>query len=76
MSSVTISAPDGLGAKIESRARAAGYSSKEDYLVDLVRADCEQAELDAVLESRVDGPSAPFENDWKERARNAARRRE
>ena len=76
MSSVTISLPEVLQAKIESRARAAGFDSKEDYLLDLVRADCEQAELDVILESRLDGLSAPLENDWKQRVRDAAHRRE
>src|SRR5687768_7128326 len=70
MSSVTISVPEALLAKIETRARAAGYTSKEDYLWDLVRADSEQAERDAVLASRVDGPSAPLEHDWKQRVRD------
>ena len=75
MSSLTISLPDVLRAKIETRARAGGFGSKEDYLLDLVRADCEQAELDAILESRVEGPSAPLEKDWKQRVREVAQRR-
>ena len=60
--------------KIERRASAAGFASKEDYLVELVRADCEQSDLDLVLEQRLGGPFAPLESDWKQQVRSAAQR--
>jgi hypothetical protein len=39
----------------------------------LVRADCEQAEVESVLVEHCDGPFAPLESDWKERVRNPAK---
>jgi hypothetical protein len=75
MSEVTISLPAGLDATLKMRANAAGFSSKEDYLVALVQADCERAELDPVLETRLEGPFEPLEADWKQRVREAARNR-
>nr|MBA2430537.1 ribbon-helix-helix protein, CopG family [Chthoniobacterales bacterium] len=48
MSVVTISLSDSIAATLESRARAAGFPSKEDYLLALVRADCEQTELESL----------------------------
>lgn len=72
MTQVMISLPDGLNAELERRAKSGGFESKEDYLVDLVRTHCEQAELESVLESRLNGPFVPLEADWKQRVRDAA----
>lgn len=71
MSKVTISLPDALNATLETRANAAGFATKEDYLLALVEADCERAEIEPVLESRADGPFEPLESDWKQRVRDA-----
>ena len=73
MNVVTVSLPDALDAQIESRSKAGGFRSKEEYMLALVRADCEQAEVESVLGERWDGPFAPLEPDWKERVRNAAK---
>ena len=75
MSHITVSVPEGLAAEIEKRAKAAGFGSKEDYLLELVRADCEQSQLERTLEARVDGPFTPLEADWMDRVRDAAQRR-
>ena len=75
MSEITISLPAGLDASLETRANAAGFRSKEDYLLALVRADCERAELEPTLETRLQGPFEPLEADWKQRVREAARSR-
>ena len=75
MTQVVISLPDGLNAELERRAKSGGFVSKEEYLLDLVRIHCEQAELESVLESRLEGPFAPLEADWKQRVRDAAHRR-
>ena len=75
MSEVTISLPTGLDATLETRANAAGFGSKEDYLVALVRADCERAALEPVLEARLQGPFGPLEANWKQRVRDAAQKR-
>jgi hypothetical protein len=65
--------PDALDAQLESRSKASGFHSKEEYLLALVRADCEQAEMESVLQERWDGPFAQLEPDWKERVRNSAK---
>jgi hypothetical protein len=75
MSEVTISLSDDLNTTLESRANAAGFHSKQEYLLTLVQADCERAELEPVLEARLDGPFEPLEADWKQRVRDAAQRR-
>jgi len=75
MSEVTISLPAGLDATLETRANAAGFGSKEDYLVALVRADCERVALEPVLEARLQGPFEPLEANWKQRVREAAQKR-
>lgn len=75
MSEVTISLPDEINATLESRANAAGFRSKEEYLLSLVKADCERAELEPVLESRLDGTFEPLEKDWKQRVRDVVKRR-
>lgn len=72
MSVVTISLSDSVAATLQSRAEAAGLSSPEEYLLALVRADCEQAELKSLLESRLDGPFAPLGTQWKQEVRAAA----
>jgi len=75
MSEVTISLSDDLNTTLESRANAAGFHSKQEYLLTLVQADCERAELEPVLEARLDGPFDPLEADWKKRVRDAAQGR-
>ena len=75
MSEVTISLPATLNATLETRANAAGFRSKEEYLLALVQADCERAELEPVLEARLEGPFEPLEADWKQRVRAAAQNR-
>ena len=75
MSKITISLPDAINATIEGRATAAGFRSKEEYLLELAKADCERAELEPVLEARLDGPFEPLETDWKQRVRDAVQRR-
>src|SRR6185503_11025629 len=75
MSQLTISLSDSLAAQMDERARAAGFASKEDYLLDLIQSDCEQVELESKLEERLNGPFAPLESDWKERVRQAAKNR-
>lgn len=75
MSQLTISVPDALNTELEKRAKAAGFDSKEEYLLELVRADCASAELEPILESRIDGPFAPLEADWKQQVRDAAQGR-
>ena len=76
MSTVTGSLPDALDAQIENRFKAGGFRSKEEYLLALARADCEQTELEMVLEERCKGPFLPLELDWKERVRKAAQDRD
>ncbi len=75
MSKVTISLPDAISATMESRARAAGFRSKEEYLFALVQADCDRAQLEPVLEARLDGPFELLESDWKQRVRDAGQQR-
>jgi hypothetical protein len=75
MSDVTISLSDDLNATLETRASAAGFRSKQEYLLTLVQADCERAELEPVLEARLDGPFEPLEANWKQRVRDATKRR-
>lgn len=75
MSNVTISLPDAMNATMESRARAAGFRTKEEYLLALIQADCDRAELEPVLEARLDGPFESLESDWKQQVRDAAQRR-
>ncbi len=76
MSNVTVSLPDALDAQIENRFKVGGFRSKEEYLLALARADCEQSELEMVLEERLQGPFSPLEPDWKERVRKAAKDRD
>lgn len=75
MSQITVSLPDALAAEIEKRAKTSGFDSKEEYLLALVQADCEQSRLERTLGERVDGPFEPLEADWMNRVRDAARRR-
>jgi len=56
--------------------RAATVPKKSIYLLALARADCEQTELEMVLEERSKGPFSPLETDWKERVRKAAKGRD
>ena len=77
MSVLTISLSDSIAATLRSRAEAAGLSSTEEYLVALVRADCEQAELESHLQPglMVLQPRSPLGSDWKQEVRAAAERR-
>ena len=75
MSEVTISLPAALDASLQTRANAAGFRSKADYLLALVQADCERAELEPTLEARLQGPFELLEADWKQRVREAAQNR-
>ena len=74
VSQVTISVPDSLTARMEQRAIQVGFANKEDYVLELVRRDCERAELEPVLESRLEGPFVPLERGWMQQVRNAAQR--
>ena len=76
MSRVTISLSEELDVQVERRLGADGFPSKEDYVLELVRADCARAGLEATLEARFDGPFAPLESDWKQRVRDFAQRGE
>jgi hypothetical protein len=69
MSQLTISLPETLDEALVRRMAAAGFQNKQDYLVELVRADCAVDALEDMLEARDAGPFAPLESDWKERAR-------
>lgn len=75
MARLIISVPDSLDSSLHRRVAQAGFESDEEYIVALVKADCEAAELEAVLESRDAGPFEPLEADWKEKVRAAAKRR-
>jgi Arc/MetJ-type ribon-helix-helix transcriptional regulator len=75
MSQLTLSLPESLENSIKRRMSAAGFTSKEDYLLELVRADCESAELEGVLEVRDAGPFEALEADWKDKVRASAQRR-
>jgi hypothetical protein len=75
MSQITVALPDGLAAEVEKRAKAAGFGSKEDYLLELVKADCELSRVEQRLKERVEGPFEPLEADWMDRVRDVARRR-
>ena len=75
MAQLMISVPDSLESLLHRRVAQAGFKSDEEYIVSLVQADCEAADLEAVLESRDAGPFAPLEADWKHKVRAAAQRR-
>ena len=75
MTRLMISVPDSLESSLHRRVAQAGFQSDEEYIVSLVQADCEAADLEAVLESRDAGPFAPLEADWKHKVRAAAQRR-
>jgi hypothetical protein len=72
MSKLTIALPDSLDAAFAERVKNSGASSKEEYILSLVEADCAVEELDRVLIDRMDGPFEPLEPDWKERVRSLA----
>lgn len=72
MSTVTIALPDSLHALLLERMTAVGAHSKEEYLLDLIEADCAASELEQVLIDRAGGPFEPLENDWKARVRHSA----
>ncbi len=75
MAQVILSLPETLEDTLARRMSAAGIHSKQEYLLELVRADCEAADLEVVLESRDAGPVEPLEADWKEKVRAAAQGR-
>jgi hypothetical protein len=75
VSQITITLPDPLDAEVERRARAAGFNSTQDYLLELVRVHCEESSLESVLETRMEGPFEPLEADWKARVRDGAKHR-
>ena len=75
MSTVTITVPDPLEATLAERVKTSGAASMAEYLLRLVEIDCVSGELDGVLSSRLDGPFAPLETDWKERVRSVAAKR-
>lgn len=75
MAQVTLSLSESLEDTLARRMSAAGFESKQEYLLELVRADCEAADLEAVLESRNAGPFDPLEKDWKDKVRAAAQSR-
>lgn len=75
MTQLLISVPDSLEPSLHRRVAQAGFRSDEEYIVSLVKADCEAAELEAVLESRDAGPFIPVGPDFKERVIAAANRR-
>ena len=75
MSQVIISLSDSLAAQVDERAKAVGFSSKEEYLLDLIQSDCDVVEFESKLEGRLTGPFAALESDWKERVRNGAKNR-
>ncbi len=75
MSVLTISLSDSIAATLQSCVEAAGLSSTEEYLLALARADCEQAGLESLLETRLDGLFAPLGTEWKQEVRAAAERR-
>ena len=75
MTRLMISVPDSLEPLLHRRVAQAGFQSDEEYIVSLVKADCEAAELEALLESRDAGPFIPVGPDLKEKVIAAARRR-
>jgi hypothetical protein len=75
VSTITISVPDPLDATLTERMNAVGASSKEQYLLSLVEADCAANELEQKLAERWDGPFAPLASDWKDQVRQAAAQR-
>jgi hypothetical protein len=52
MTKLMISVPESLESSLHRRAVQAGFKSDEEYIVSLVQADCDAAELEALLQSR------------------------
>ena len=75
MAQLMISVPDSLESLLHRRVAQAGFKSDEEYIVSLVQADCEAADLEAVLESRDAGPFISVGPDFKEKVIAAAKRR-
>ena len=75
MTKFVISVPDSLEPSLHRRVAQAGFQSDEEYIVSLVKADCDAAELETLLESRDAGPFIPVGPDFKEKVIAAARRR-
>ncbi len=75
MSTITVAVPDLLDAAMAERIKAIGARSREEYLLNLVEADCAASELEALLTERTAGPFAPLPGDWKDQVRTAARRK-
>ena len=75
MSRLTIDLPESLDAALTERLKSSGARSKEEYLISLVKSDCEAGALERVLVDRMGGVFAPLEPDWKELVRSAAAKR-
>ena len=75
MSTITVAVPAPLDAAMAERIKAVGASSKEEYMLNLVEADCAVSEFESVLARRAAGPFGPLPSDWKEQVRTAARSR-
>jgi hypothetical protein len=62
MSALKIDLPDGLRSRVEARAAESGFASVESYVQALLVADAaggpvvDDAQLEAILLSRIDGP--------------------
>ena len=72
MSTLTIDLPEQLDASLSERVKTSGARSKAEYLLGLVELDCAEATLESLLMSRLGGPFAPLESDWKDQVRHAA----
>lgn len=75
MSTLTIDLPESLDAKLTEQVMISGAKSKSEYLLGLVESDCAEAALESLLTTRINGPFAPLETDWKERVRITAARK-
>ncbi len=75
MPKFTIDLPDPLDARLLERVKSSGARSTEEYLLGLVKSDCDVAELERLLKDRMEGSFAELEPDWQERVRSEAARR-
>jgi hypothetical protein len=75
MSSLTIPISDSLEAALDQRMKAAGFGSREQFVLFLLEAECSGDELEKVLGDRSEGPFELLEPDWKEKVRAAAQAR-
>jgi hypothetical protein len=74
---LTIALPEELETALAQRMHAAGASSREDYLLQLIEDHCALAAIEAVLLERIAGPFVEFTPDeaWKQRIREGAMKR-